>query len=75
MQAAIAAELVVRGDDTIECGADRSAVEFGENSIGGQAVSITGDEIGSPTPCNYRRNRPLAIAAPPKRAMSSRRFN
>ena len=44
--AAIAAELVVRGDDTIECGADRSAVEFGENGIGGQAVSITGDENG-----------------------------
>ena len=44
--AAIAAELVVRGDNTIECGGDRSAVEFGENGIGGQAVSITGDENG-----------------------------
>jgi hypothetical protein len=34
-------------------------------------LSITGDEIGLPTPCNYRQNRPLAIAGPPEKAMSS----
>ena len=42
--AAIAAQLVGRRDDAGERGGDRGPVEFGQNRIGGGAVSVAGDQ-------------------------------